>query len=141
MKKNTTTNKLKTESLELKRKANEEVFNFWIDHPSLSITELCNQHKISPQKLRAWIKVNKKERPDAKRVGEKRKERQGWIAKGYERGLKKDLTATEVASWARGQCNFCIERVDIHSYANKFGLPLLKETVDITKLARETKYG
>jgi len=134
------TNNVKTESLQKKYKVNEDAYNDWVKRPELSITQICDKHSMTPQKLRAWIKTHNKKRPDENRVGDKRKQRQAWIAKAYERGLRKDLSANEVANWARKQCEFCIERVDIQYYANKFNLPSLKEIVS-SHVTRETKYG
>ena len=135
----------KTESLKDKYKVNDNAYNDWLANPYLSITEICKRHEMSANKLRAWIKTYNKPRPDAERLKTKREERQYWIMKAYERGLRYDLHAQKMASWANEKCNnkYLIERIDIQNYARKHNLPYLKESAFLSKdnMRKESKYG
>lgn len=138
----------KTESLKDKYKRSEKIYNDWVANPYLSLTEISKKHGMSPNNLRSWIKRYNKVRPDGERLKKKREERQYWIMKAYERGLRYDKPATEVANWANAKCEdkYLIERVDIQNYARKHNLPYLKERTStfLTKdnmRKMESKYG
>ena len=133
-------NRVKTESLEFKRKRMDDAYKFWEKNNHLNIEQLCEARKITEPSFRAYFKrYQGGKRPDGQDFT-KKSDRQHHIARAYEKGLGDGLTAAEAAKWASAEHTSRITRADIQYYAMKHDLPLLEESQNVQLFNSNKKY-
>ena len=101
-------------------------YEMWMKEPFLNITQASAKFKISQEGLRGYIIANKLPRPDGK-AHPSDSDRQKWIIKGYEQGVKNKWDVSTAAKWVREKTGLSCQTGDIQYYANKNNLPLLNQ--------------
>jgi hypothetical protein len=126
--------------LEQRRQLVKDAYQHLVDNKGSSLVYAAEKHHITESALRAYMRSRKLKNPNGRDYSSNT-ERQDWIVKAYAEGLELDLTATEVSlKYAElAKCN--ISRYDIQHYANKFDLPLLRETDNGPNPIKTSKYG
>lgn len=104
----------------------EVAFKDWVSNSYMTMTEVVLKHKLSPESLRAYIKVKKVKRPDGRDYS-KTSDRQLWIEKGYHKAVKEGWHARQAALWVEKESGRDCGRGDIQYWAMKRDLPYLPE--------------
>ena len=127
-------------SLEKRRQLVKDAYQHLVDNKGSSLVYTAERYNITESALRAYMRSRGLKNPNGRDFSVN-SERQEWIIKAYAEGLELDLTATEVALKYAPLAGCNIGRYDIQHYANKFDLPLLRETDNGPNPIKTSKYG